>query len=105
MYKIEFDESVLIFFRENNINLNGISKRITKMICDFSRSKPTFYNNDLLRIAYIDKFKLLYYVVEILNRKPLSERSMEIGQQIGLALMLMLMAFAFFNDINRLIFG
>lgn len=69
MYKIEFDESVLIFFRENNINLNGISKRITKMICDFSRSKPTFYNNDLLRIAYIDKFKLLYYVVE--NEKTL----------------------------------
>ena len=69
MYKIEFDESVLIFFKENNINLNGISKRITKMICDFSRSKPTFYNNDLLRIAYIDKFKLLYYVVE--NEKTL----------------------------------
>ncbi|MVX27230.1 hypothetical protein GQF29_04235 [Coprobacillus cateniformis] len=69
MYKIEFDESVLIFFRENNINLNGISKRITKMICDFPRSKPTFYNNDLLRIAYIDKFKLLYYVVE--NEKTL----------------------------------
>ena len=69
MYKIEFDESVLIFFRENNINLNGTSKRITKMICDFSRSKPTFYNNDLLRIAYIDKFKLLYYVVE--NEKTL----------------------------------
>ena len=69
MYKIEFDESVLIFFKENNINLNRISKRITKMIRDFSRSKPTFYNNDLLRIAYIDKFKLLYYVVE--NEKTL----------------------------------
>ncbi|MFR1296261.1 MAG: hypothetical protein ACLSBH_12990 [Coprobacillus cateniformis] len=64
MYKIEFDESVLIFFKENNINLNRISKRITKMICDFSRSKPTFNNNELLRIAYVDKFKLLYYVVE-----------------------------------------
>ena len=64
MYKIEFDESVLIFFKENNINLNRISKRITRMICDFPRSKPTFNNNDLLRIAYVDKFKLLYYVVE-----------------------------------------
>ena len=27
---------------------------------------------------------------------------MEIGQQIGLAILLMLMAFAFYNDINRL---
>ena len=64
MYKIEFDESVLIFFRENNINLNRMSKRITKMICDFPRSKPMLNNNELLRIAYVDKFKLLYYVVE-----------------------------------------
>jgi regulator of sigma E protease len=30
---------------------------------------------------------------------------MEIGQQIGLALLIMLMTFAFFNDINRLISG
>ena len=30
---------------------------------------------------------------------------MEIGQQIGLTLLIMLMAFAFYNDINRLISG
>jgi regulator of sigma E protease len=30
---------------------------------------------------------------------------MEIGQQIGFALLMMLMAFAFYNDINRLISG
>jgi len=30
---------------------------------------------------------------------------MEIGQQIGLALLAMLMAFAFYNDINRLVAG
>ena len=30
---------------------------------------------------------------------------MEIGQQIGLVLLVMLMAFAFYNDINRLISG
>ena len=60
---------------------------------------------NLLPIPILDGGHLLYYVVEIINRKPLSERSMEIGQQIGLALMLMLMAFAFFNDINRLISG
>ena len=60
---------------------------------------------NLLPIPILDGGHLLYYLVEILRRGPLSERSMEIGQQIGLALLLMLMAFAFYNDINRLISG
>ena len=60
---------------------------------------------NLLPIPILDGGHLLYYLVEIVKRGPLSERSMEIGQQIGLALLLMLMAFAFYNDINRLISG
>ena len=60
---------------------------------------------NLLPIPILDGGHLLYYVVEIIKRGPLSERSMEVGQQIDLALMLMLMAFAFYNDINRLISG
>lgn len=60
---------------------------------------------NLLPIPILDGGHLLYYVVEIIKRGPLSERAMEIGQQIGLALLLMLMAFAFYNDINRLISG
>ncbi|MBK7356511.1 RIP metalloprotease RseP [Propionivibrio sp.] len=60
---------------------------------------------NLLPIPILDGGHLLYYVVEIITKAPLSERNMEIGQQIGLALMLMLMAFAFYNDINRLISG
>lgn len=60
---------------------------------------------NLLPIPILDGGHLLYYVVEIIKRGPLSERAMEIGQQIGLALLLMLMAFSFYNDINRLISG
>ena len=60
---------------------------------------------NLLPIPILDGGHLLYYVLEIIKRGPLSERSMEIGQHIGLALMLMLMACAFYNDINRLISG
>ena len=60
---------------------------------------------NLLPIPILDGGHLLYYVLEIIKRGPLSERSMEIAQQIGLALMLMLMACAFYNDINRLISG
>jgi len=60
---------------------------------------------NLLPIPILDGGHLLYYLVEIVRRKPLSERAMEAGQQIGLALLIMLMAFAFYNDINRLFSG
>ncbi|MBS0545182.1 MAG: RIP metalloprotease RseP [Proteobacteria bacterium] len=60
---------------------------------------------NLLPIPVLDGGHLLYYVVEIIKGGPIPERVMEIGQQIGLALLLMLMAFAFYNDINRLISG
>ena len=60
---------------------------------------------NLLPIPILDGGHLLYYLVEIIKRGPLSERSMEIGQRIGMALLFMLMAFAFYNDINRLFSG
>ena len=37
--------------------------------------------------------------------KPVSERVLEIGQRFGLALLLGLTFFAFYNDINRLFTG
>jgi len=58
---------------------------------------------NLLPIPVLDGGHLMYHMIEIIKRGPVSERVMEIGQQIGLALLLMLMAFAFYNDINRLI--
>ena len=60
---------------------------------------------NLLPIPILDGGHLLYYVVEIVRGGPVSEKAMEIGQQIGMALLLMLMAFAFYNDINRLVSG
>ena len=60
---------------------------------------------NLLPVPILDGGHLLYYLLEIIRRKPLSDRTMEIGQQIGMALMLTLMALAFYNDINRLISG
>lgn len=60
---------------------------------------------NLLPIPVLDGGHLLYYLVEIVKGGPVPERVMEIGQQIGLALLVMLMTFAFFNDINRLISG
>jgi regulator of sigma E protease len=60
---------------------------------------------NLLPIPILDGGHLLYYFLEVIKRGPLSERAMEIGQQIGIGLLTLLMAFAFFNDINRLISG
>lgn len=58
---------------------------------------------NLLPVPLLDGGHLLYYSVEILTGKPLSERVMEMGQHVGMALLFMLMAFAVYNDIFRLI--
>ena len=60
---------------------------------------------NLLPIPVLDGGHLMYYTAEIIKGGPLSERVMEIGQRIGLALLIILMTFAFYNDINRLISG
>jgi regulator of sigma E protease len=60
---------------------------------------------NLLPIPLLDGGHLLYYVVEILKGSPVSERAMELGQRFGLTVLLFLMAFAFYNDINRLLAG
>jgi len=60
---------------------------------------------NLLPIPVLDGGHLLYYSIELVKGGPIPERLMEIGQQIGLALLVMLMAFALYNDISRLISG
>ncbi len=60
---------------------------------------------NLLPIPLLDGGHLMYYVVEIAKGSPVSERVMELGQRLGLSLLLFLMAFAFYNDINRLLSG
>lgn len=60
---------------------------------------------NLLPIPVLDGGHLMYYLLEVVRRRPLSERAMEIGQRIGLSILFALMAFAFLNDINRLLGG
>jgi regulator of sigma E protease len=60
---------------------------------------------NLLPIPLLDGGHLLYYAVEIIRGSPVSERAMELGQRVGLALLLLMMAFAFYNDLNRLFSG
>jgi regulator of sigma E protease len=60
---------------------------------------------NLLPIPLLDGGHLMYYLVEILKGSPVSERAMELGQRVGMALLLVIMAFAFYNDLNRLFSG
>ncbi len=60
---------------------------------------------NLLPVPVLDGGHLMYYMVEIFRGRPVSERAMEIGQKVGFALLGLLMATAFYNDINRLITG
>jgi regulator of sigma E protease len=58
---------------------------------------------NLLPIPLLDGGHLMYYSVEIFTGKPVPDRIMEVGQQVGMTLLFALMAFALYNDINRLI--
>ncbi len=58
---------------------------------------------NLLPIPVLDGGQLMYYMVEIFKGSPVSTRTIEIGQQVGLTLLLTLTAFAFYNDIHRLV--
>lgn len=60
---------------------------------------------NLLPIPILDGGHLLFLGLEAIRRKPLSERIVMIAQKVGLALLITLMVFAFYNDIMRLIAG
>jgi regulator of sigma E protease len=56
---------------------------------------------NLLPIPVLDGGHLLFYAIEALRRRPLSRRVQEIGFQIGLALVMMLVVFVNLNDLVR----
>jgi regulator of sigma E protease len=57
---------------------------------------------NLFPIPLLDGGHLLFYAIETIRGRPLSERAQEVGFRIGLAIVVMLMIFATFNDILRL---
>jgi regulator of sigma E protease len=57
---------------------------------------------NLFPIPLLDGGHLLFYGIEALRGRPLSDRAQEIGFRIGLAIVVMLMLFATWNDIFHL---
>jgi len=57
---------------------------------------------NLLPVPLLDGGHLLYYFAEVLKGSPVSDRTFEVGQRIGMAMLAVLMALALFNDVSRL---
>jgi regulator of sigma E protease len=57
---------------------------------------------NLLPVPVLDGGHLLYYAIELVRGRPLSEEAQAVGQQIGMAALLLLMGMAFYSDILRL---
>ncbi len=58
---------------------------------------------NLLPIPVLDGGHILFIFLEVINRGPLSRRKMEIAQQVGLSLLLLLTFAALYNDFSRLL--
>lgn len=57
---------------------------------------------NLLPIPVLDGGHILFFMIEGIRRKPLSEKFITISQKIGIAFLIALMMLAFYNDILRL---
>ncbi|MGY6517953.1 MAG: RIP metalloprotease RseP [Lysobacteraceae bacterium] len=60
---------------------------------------------NLLPIPILDGGHLLYYFIELIKGSPVSEKTMIVGQYVGLAMLAGLMGLAFYNDFLRLFGG
>jgi regulator of sigma E protease len=60
---------------------------------------------NLLPVPLLDGGPLLFFVCEAVRGKPLKLRTREIALQVGLLLLVALMAFVIFNDISRIVQG
>ncbi len=57
---------------------------------------------NLFPIPVLDGGHIVFLILEVINRGPLSQRKMEIAQQFGVSLLLLLITFALYNDFSRL---
>ena len=101
-----------IFFGDIPLNQIGGPLRIGKVASDsFDTSISYFFQImafisinlgiiNLLPIPVLDGGHIMFIFFEILNRKPLSRKKMEIAQQVGFSLLVFLMLGALFNDFS-----
>lgn len=59
-----------------------------------------FFN--LLPLPILDGGHLMYYIIELIRKKPVSEKTQELGFRIGALILILLTCLALFNDFTRL---
>lgn len=60
---------------------------------------------NFLPIPVLDGGHLLFFFIEAVFRRPVNTRMREIAQQVGIFILILLMAFVFYNDISRIFFS
>ncbi len=58
---------------------------------------------NLIPLPILDGGQIVYQVVEWVKGSPMSDRAQLLGQQVGIFALLLLMSFAFYNDIARIL--
>ena len=56
---------------------------------------------NLLPVPVLDGGHLVFFAVEAITRKPVSVKYREMAQQVGICILVLLMVYAFYNDIAR----
>jgi regulator of sigma E protease len=59
---------------------------------------------NLLPVPVLDGGHLLYYAIEVVTGSPPSQTSIELGQRVGIGLLVVLTALALYNDLTGLLF-
>jgi regulator of sigma E protease len=57
---------------------------------------------NLLPLPVLDGGHLMYYIIELFRKKPVTEKTQEFGFKVGALLLIFLTCFALFNDVSRL---
>ncbi len=60
---------------------------------------------NLLPIPILDGGHILFYFVEMVIRRKIPQKTIEIAQKVGISILILIMVLAFFNDIMRLFYG
>src|SRR5205807_6863471 len=90
------------------IRIAAVSSEAAKMGFEYLLRVVAFLSTsigllNLFPIPLLDGGHLLFYGMEAARGRPLSERAQEIGFRIGFAIVLLLMVFATYKDIGRIV--
>jgi regulator of sigma E protease len=88
---------------KSGLDVGGLSAAIASLLYLTGFLSASIGLLNLFPIPLLDGGHLLFYAIEAVRGRPLSERAQEVGFRIGLAIVVMLMIFAAYNDISGIL--